>query len=104
MNDKLLSLLGMCRRAGKLAPGFEKAAEAIEKHKAALILIASDTAPRTEKEIRFKSDNSVTVIRLTVNRETLSHAIGTSAGTVAVTDEGFATQAKLLIHQGGTTL
>jgi ribosomal protein L7Ae-like RNA K-turn-binding protein len=104
MNDKLLSMLGMCRRAGKLVIGFDKTAECVKAHKAHLILVASDTAPRTEKEARFVAKESVAVIRLTVSKDELSHAIGTSAGVVAITDAGFASKAQMLIHEGGTKI
>lgn len=104
MNDKLLSLLGMCRRAGKLEIGFAKTAEAIEKHKAFLVILAADTAPRTEKEVRFKGKDAVPVERIPHSAQDLSRAIGTSASTVSVTDEGFASRALLLIHNGGTNI
>lgn len=103
MNDKLLSLLGLCRRAGRLAAGFEQTLQAISQKQAALVLVTADTAPRTEKEVRFKSNHSLPVIRITRTKEEVSHAIGTAAGTVAVTDEGFAKQLMLLI-EGGTNI
>ena len=58
MNDKLLSLLGMCRRAGKLAPGFEKAAEAIEKHKAEI------KALKEKKKIVMEKIKKADLIRI----------------------------------------
>ncbi len=101
MNNKLLSLLGMCRRAGKLTIGYEKTLETIQKHKCKVALVAADTAPRTEKELRFHAKEQIPVIRIAQAKEELSHAIGTPAGVVGITDEGFANQAKLL---GGTPL
>jgi ribosomal protein L7Ae-like RNA K-turn-binding protein len=104
MNDKLLSMLGMCRRAGKLVIGYEKSAESIKAYKAELVLVASDTAARTEKELRFVAKETVAVIRLTAPKEDLSHAIGTPAGVVTVTDAGFASKLQLLIQEGGTNI
>ena len=40
--DKLLSLLGLARRAGKIEPGFDAAVSAARGHKAALLLAARD--------------------------------------------------------------
>ncbi len=104
MNDKLLSLLGMCRRAGKMEIGFAKTVDAIESGKACLVIIATDTAARTEKEVRFKGKERIPVARISHSAETLSHAIGVQAGTIALTDEGFAKQALLLIDNGGMNL
>ncbi len=103
MNSKLLSLLGLCRRAGRLRLGFEQTLQAVEQRTAALILIAGDVAARTEKEVRFKAGDSVAIRRIAPTREQLSHAVGAPAGTVTVTDEGFAKQALLLINQEETT-
>lgn len=97
MNDKLLSLLGLCRRAGRLRVGFEQTAQALDDRRAALVLVACDAAARTEKEVRFKAGDRVPVRRIHAGREALSHAIGVQAGTVAVTDENFAKQVLLLI-------
>ncbi|MBR4868605.1 MAG: ribosomal L7Ae/L30e/S12e/Gadd45 family protein [Clostridia bacterium] len=104
MNDKLLSLLGMCRRAGKLEIGFSKTADAIENGKACLVIIAADTAARTEKEVRFKGRDRIPVSRIPHSAEILSHAIGVQAGTVTVTYDGFAKQALLLIDNGGMNI
>jgi len=97
MNDQLLSLLGLCRRAGRLTIGFEKTADAIKSGKAVAVLVAADTAARTEKEARFLAGDRLPVVRLTQTSGQLSQAIGASAKAVAITDEGFAKQALLLI-------
>ena len=91
MNDKLLGLLGIARRGGKLMIGFEMCSEAIEKSRAKLIIVASDTA----------GERPVEIIRISADKFNLSKAIGTSAGVIAVCDEGFAKRASELINQGG---
>lgn len=102
MDDKLLGLLGIARKGGKLMIGFEMCSEAIEKSRAKLIIVASDTAKRTEKELRFKAgERPVEIIRISADKFNLSRAIGTSAGVIAVCDEGFAKRASELINQGG---
>ncbi len=102
MNNKLLSLLGMCRKAGKLTVGYEKTKELFAKNKVYLVLVAADTAPRTEKELRFHANSNLPIVRLEETKEQLSQAIGVSAGVVGITQEGFAKQAQLLNSQGGT--
>lgn len=102
MNDKLLGLLGIARRSGNLKIGFEECNEAIKAGKAKLVLVASDTAARTEKELVFSARQKPTeIIRADFDKFRLSSAIGTSAGVVATCDQGFAKRATELINQGG---
>ena len=42
MNDRILSLLGLCRRAGKLVIGADPCIDSMAKSKAKLILYAND--------------------------------------------------------------
>ncbi len=97
MNDRLLSLLGLCRRAGRLVIGAEKTREALQRRAVSLVLVASDVAPRTEKEMRHFSGSACPVVRIPQTGRQLSQAIGAPAGTVSVADAGFAKQAMLLI-------
>ncbi|MGN1444138.1 MAG: ribosomal L7Ae/L30e/S12e/Gadd45 family protein, partial [Acutalibacteraceae bacterium] len=52
MNDRLLSLLGMARRAGRLAVGHDAAIEAIVKNKAKLCVLCRDASERLKKEMQ----------------------------------------------------
>ncbi len=101
MNDKLMSLLGLCRRAGQLTLGFDKTAEAAKKGRVAAVLVAADTAARTEKELRFLAKERFPVVRLTHTSAQLSQAIGASAKAVGITHTDFANQALLLTQNGG---
>ncbi len=105
MNDKILGLLGLARRAGRLQIGFEASAEAVEKGKSKLLILASDTAQRTEKELRFLSrDKEIDIIRIENTKAELSKAVGTSVGALAVCDENFAERVKELCVQGGNNI
>ena len=73
--DKLLSLLGLARRAGKIEPGFDAAVSAARGHKAALLLAARDISEKTLKNLRYEGDR---------------------AGVLAITDTGFAKAVKEL--------
>ena len=56
--DKLLSLLGLARRAGKIEPGFDAAVSAARGHKAALLLAARDISEKTLKNLRYEGDRA----------------------------------------------
>lgn len=95
--DKAAGLLTMCRRAGKLAMGFDAAKEAILKGRAELILLSSDISSKTEKEVRFYSDKkNVPIIKTDSSMEELEYHIGKKVGILAVCDKGFAGKTKEL--------
>lgn len=87
-----LSLLGLARRAGRLSPGFDAAAEAVKKGTARVILLAGDVSPRTAKKIEAAAVQSgVPVCRLAETMQQVGAAIGKkTAGVLAVNDDGFA--------------
>ncbi|MGN0642066.1 MAG: L7Ae/L30e/S12e/Gadd45 family ribosomal protein [Huintestinicola sp.] len=89
-NEKIINLLTMCRKAGRVQMGFDSAKESLAEKKAKLILTASDISPKTEKEIRFFAEKSGTeVIGLALTIEELGFGIGKKVGILAVCDEGF---------------
>ena len=91
MEDKLLSLLGLARRAGKLALGADAAEEALCGGKAALAVLAADISPRTEEAARRAAARyGVPVCKLRWTMDRLGAAVGKRAGVIAVKDAGFA--------------
>ena len=100
MNDRLLSLLGICRRAGRLVIGADPVKEAVETGKAFLVLGASDISQNTEKKIRAtveaKSNVQYRIVRRT--KDEISFSLGKTCATLAVIDEGFAKKLLELIE------
>lgn len=95
--DKLLSLLGLARRAGKIEPGFDAAVSAARGHKAALLLAARDISEKTLKNLRYEGDRAgVPTLRGDFGMEELGRACGMWAGVLAITDKGFAKAVKEL--------
>ncbi len=97
MTQKFTGMLGLAMRAGKLACGEGKAADAVRDGKAKLLLLATDTGPNTEKRfLNMTQFYQVPVLR-PGNRTELGAAIGKKAAVVlAVTDEGFGKQLQRL--------
>ncbi|MEE0265919.1 MAG: ribosomal L7Ae/L30e/S12e/Gadd45 family protein [Acutalibacteraceae bacterium] len=90
-NDKLLSFLGLCRRAGKMTIGNDAAVEAIINNEACLILLVSDISPRTEKSVTEAAQaNNVKVIKLSYSKDQVSNSLGKLTAVISVNDEGFA--------------
>ncbi len=92
MNDRLLGLLGMARRAGRLIAGFDATLDAVKAHRAQLVLLASDLSPKTEKELRFQAETAVPILTLALTKEEIGHAagFGKPVGVVTTEDKGFA--------------
>jgi len=100
--DKVLSLLGLCRRAGRLEAGFAASQEAARNGKAALLLAASDVSDKTYKNLRYEAERAgIHAARLFADMAELSRACGVKAGVVAVADPGFA---KALLKEYGNGL
>lgn len=91
MPDKLLSMLGLARRAGKLQAGYDLSVETIRAGKAVLAMAASDISEKTYKNLVFEAQRKgVPALRLQAAMEELSVACGVKAGVVTLTDSGFA--------------
>ena len=91
MNEKILTLLGFARKAGRLAVGTQATETSIKRGKSRLALVASDISGKSAKEIRFlcdKHDTSFGV--LPFDTYDITKAIGTKAGILSVEDDGFA--------------
>lgn len=106
--NKILSLLGLSARAGKVASGEFAAETAVKSGQAALVIVAEDASKNTKKLFHDKcSFYEVPVIDYGT-KESLGHAIGKEIrASVAVLDEGLANaiishQEELVEDHGGS--
>ncbi len=92
-NPKLLSLLGMCRRAKRLSCGHDASIGSIRSNNARLCLLSSDSSQRLRKEIEreaaFEGKN-IPVRMLNSTIEEIGYATGLKSAVLTVNDEGFA--------------
>ena len=93
MNEekKVLNLLGLAQRSGKLASGEFQTEKAVKEQRAALVILAADASENTKK----KFQNMCTFYRVNVlvltEKDELGHSIGRSErSSLAIMDEGFA--------------
>lgn len=98
MNEKLLSLLGIARRAGRLSMGFDAASESMNKGEAALLLLAEDLSERSRRTIMQTAALAKTpTADAGFDMKTLGLAVGRKqTGIIAVNDSGFAKSLKAL--------
>ena len=91
MNPKLLSLLGLARRAGKVITGDESCMKALRGGKARLIIVAADASDNTRKKYADKCAHYNTKLIIVSDRASIGGAIGRAEQVViAIEDEGFA--------------
>ncbi|WP_026570325.1 MULTISPECIES: YlxQ family RNA-binding protein [Sediminibacillus] len=100
MSKDYLNLLGLAFRAGKLTLGEEAIIRDIQKRKAKLVLLASDTGAQTRKKITDKCTYYQIPFFLVDDRDTISQAIGKSGRVaVAILDSGFAAKMTSLLDE-----
>lgn len=102
MNKKYLSMLGLARRAGKVAMGHDTVCDAIRKRKAKLLVLSADSAQRLEEELGRLSDRfcpALVCVRISETMDEIHHALGYRAGVIAVNDNNFANRIIELIEQ-----
>ena len=90
--DKLLNLIGLAKKAGKLEVGEEPVGAAARSKHARLILIASDAADNTRRRaLHFGEAGECICLEIPPTKEDLGRALGrTSCALLALTDSGFA--------------
>ena len=102
--NKVLGLIGLSAKAGKIAFGAEQVEEFIEKNKAKLVIIAEDASSRTKENFEklCKKKNLRVVTYQTI--ENLSKAIGKqNKAVIAILDKNLGEEIYKIIC-GGVTI
>jgi len=91
LKERLLGLLSICRKAGKLSLGFDPVKRAVLGGDACLVLAAADMSQKTTGEMRYLcSVTDVTFREIPVTINEIWFSVSKKAGLVAVTDAGLA--------------
>lgn len=89
MKIKILNLLGLATKAGKIVSGEDIVIETMRKKKAKIVFLGNDCSESTldkfEKKCFFYKVNLNTMF----TSQELSHGIGKTRTIIALTDEGF---------------
>ena len=89
--DRILSMLGLAERAGKVASGEFSAEKAVKSEKAFLVVVSEEASENTKKKFRNMCSFYQVPMYLYESKEALGHAIGKEfRASLAVLDEGFA--------------
>ncbi|HFR3170773.1 TPA: YlxQ-related RNA-binding protein [Streptococcus suis] len=87
--QKILNLLGLAQRAGRLVSGEDLVVEAIQKGQAKLVFLAEDAAGNLSKKVTDKSHIYQVEVVTVFSTLELSAAVGKARKVLAVTDAGF---------------
>ena len=98
MNQKLLSLLGLCRAASLCSFGHGAAKAALRERKARLCLLCSDASPRLAQEFEYLAEAANTPLRkIAATSMDIKQATQYKAAVVTINDRGFANKIIALI-------
>lgn len=91
MNDKFLSMTGLCKKAGKIVIGTDRVKSTVKNSKVYLVIMASDTAANTKKDIiGFCRNFKVNYIEVDYTKEKIGNALGfAEVAFYAVTNKNF---------------
>ncbi|MFP4698103.1 MAG: L7Ae/L30e/S12e/Gadd45 family ribosomal protein [Eubacteriales bacterium] len=91
INKKVLSLLGIAKKAGNLVGGEFSTEAAIKGNKACMIIIADDASKNTKKKFTNSCRYYNVPLFFFGEKDTLGHAIGKSyCASIALLDKGLA--------------
>lgn len=74
--NKVLGMLGISAKAGKVVCGNDATIEDIEKHKVKLVIVAEDASEKTKKNIRYVCEKNKVQILEFGNIDEISKTIG----------------------------
>ncbi len=98
IREKLIGILSICRKAGRIKLGFDATKDAMTRKMAKAVLICEDLSPKSEKEVRFFAEKSqVKVLKMSLKQDEVYFGLGKKVGIVAVCDDGFAKAAEDII-------
>ncbi len=87
--DKLLSLMGLCRRAGKLGIGHDAVFDEVRRGRAKAVILTSDASGRHERELEAAAFPG-RVLHAGFTMEEAGLAVGKRSCIFSVEDDGFA--------------
>ncbi len=89
--DKILSMLGLATKAGRIASGEFSTEKAVKSGSAFLVVVSEEASENTKKKFRNMCSFYQVPMYLYASKEALGNAIGKEfRASLAVLDEGFA--------------
>ncbi len=100
--NRVLGLIGISTKAGKISFGTESVKETIIKNKAKLVIVAEDASDRLKKNIMYECENFKVPIVTFSTIEKLSKSIGkTNKAVICIKDKNLGEEIYKIICGGG---
>ena len=93
IDNKVYGILGLARRAGKISFGTESSIETIQKGKAKLVIVTTDSSDRTKNNFEELSKKFNVEFRIFGTIENLSKSIGqNNKAVIVIKDKNFSNE------------
>ena len=103
MDNKLLSMLSLAAKAGRIQSGGFSVEKAIKEKRALLVIISMDASDNTTKMFVNMCKHYQVPLYKFGSKDELGHRIGKGArSSVAILDRGFSERIQSLLETGGT--
>ena len=100
MTDKVLSMIGLATRAGKIAAGEFSVEKAVKSGRAVIVIVAEDASNNTKKLFTNMCAHYNVPLCIYGAKETLGHATGKEVrASLAILDPGFSEAILKLVNQ-----
>ena len=104
-NNKVLSLVGLATKAGKIASGEFSTEKSVKTGKGFLVLVAADASENTRKKFSNMCEFYEVPLYILSDKETLGHAMGKEfRASLAVQDWNFAEAIRKVLQDEGKEL
>lgn len=101
-NRKILGMLGISAKAGKVVCGTEATLDDIERKKVKIVIVANNASEKTKKNIKFVCDKKNIEILEFGSIDEISKAIGkNNKAIIGIKDKNLAEQIVKLIKENG---
>ncbi|KXT73870.1 ribosomal protein L7Ae family protein [Streptococcus sp. DD10] len=95
--QRLLNLLGLAQRAGKVISGEEQVIKAIQHQEVHIVFLAHDAASNLTKKVQDKSQTYQIEVSNLFSTQELSLAVGRNRKVLAISDAGFTKKMRSLM-------
>lgn len=103
MNNNINGLLGLCRKANKMAIGHDAVITSIKQGKSHLAITCLDASNRLKREVSDEcsfNNRSIKYVDAPFTMAELGLAMGKKVGVISIDDEGFANKLYSILTGG----
>lgn len=97
--QKVLNLLGLAMKAGKVTSGESFSLMEVQSNRAKIVFVANDASENTKKKFLDKCNYYSVPVFFTFSKEEISQSIGKSRTICSISDKGFSAKLQELLSK-----